>query len=203
VDKRPHEVNGISRAFPNIPTHETERLILREVRAEQQRFLALKAPVNQAQIFLNIKNDEDWQHERNKAKLGLRTWNTSSCWFMLFDKASGSPIGSCGFHNWFLIHRRAELGYVLIEERWKRLGLMSEALKFVIPFGFNQLNLIRLEACISPENKASLSIIEKFGFQQEGLLRQHYTPTGSNSPEDSILFSLLESDYRVRKNMLS
>jgi ribosomal-protein-alanine N-acetyltransferase len=202
VDKRPHEVNGISRAFPNIPTHETERLILREVRAEQQRFLALKAPVNQAQIFLNIKNDEDWQHERNKAKLGLRTWNTSSCWFMLFDKASGSPIGSCGFHNWFLIHRRAELGYVLIEERWKRLGLMSEALKFVIPFGFNQLNLIRMEACISPENKASLSIIEKFGFQQEGLLRQHYTPKGSNSPEDSILFSLLESDYRVRKNML-
>jgi ribosomal-protein-alanine N-acetyltransferase len=203
VDKRPHEVNGISRAFPSIPTHETERLILREVRAEQQRFLALKAPVNQARIFLNIKNDEDWQHEQNKAKLGLRTWNTSSCWFMLFDKASGSPIGSCGFHNWFLMHRRAELGYVLIEERWKRLGLMSEALKFVIPFGFNQLNLIRMEACISPENKASLSIIEKFGFQQEGLLRQHYTPTGSNSPEDSILFSLLESDYRVRKNMLS
>ncbi len=203
MDKRPHEVNGISRAFPSIPTHETERLILREVRAEQQRFLALKAPVNQARIFLNIKNDEDWQHEQNKAKLGLRTWNTSSCWFMLFDKASGSPIGSCGFHNWFLMHRRAELGYVLIEERWKRLGLMSEALKFVIPFGFNQLNLIRMEACISPENKASLSIIEKFGFQQEGLLRQHYTPTGSNSPEDSILFSLLESDYRVRKNMLS
>ncbi len=202
MDKRPHEVNGISRAFPSIPTHETERLILREVRAEQQRFLALKAPVNQARIFLNIKNDEDWQHEQNKAKLGLRTWNTSSCWFMLFDKASGSPIGSCGFHNWFLMHRRAELGYVLIEERWKRLGLMSEALKFVIPFGFNQLNLIRMEACISPENKASLSIIEKFGFQQEGLLRQHYTPKGSNSPEDSILFSLLESDYRVRKNML-
>jgi ribosomal-protein-alanine N-acetyltransferase len=121
---------------------------------------------------------------------------------MLFDKSSGSPIGACGFHNWFLMHRRAELGYVLIEERWKRLGLMSEALKFVIPFGFNQLNLIRMEALISPENSASLSIIQKFGFQHEGLLRKHYTPKGSNVPEDSILFSLLESDYSIRKNML-
>lgn len=198
MDQRPHEVKGISRAFPIIPTHETERLILREVRAEHQRFLALKAPVNQARMFLNIKNDEDWQHERNKAKLGLRSWDTSSCWFMLFEKVSGSPIGACGFHNWFLMHRRAELGYVLIEERWKRLGLMSEALKFVIPFGFNQLNLIRMEACISPENKASLSIIQKFNFQQEGLLRQHYTPKGSNFPEDSMLFALLESDFRIQ-----
>ena len=96
------------------------------------------------------------------------------------------------------MHRRAELGYVLIEERWKRLGLMSEALKFVIPFGFNQLNLIRMEACISPENKASLSIIQKFKFQKEGLLRQHYTPKGSNFPEDSMLFALLESDFRIQ-----
>ncbi len=202
MDQRPHEVNGISRAFPSIPTHETDRLILREVRAEHQRFLALKAPVNQARMFLNIKNDEEWQHERNKAKQGLRTWDTSSCWFMLFDKTSGSPIGACGFHNWFLLHRRAEIGYVLLEERWKRLGLMSEALKFVIPFGFNQLNLIRMEACISPENKASLSIIQKFNFQQEGLLRQHFTPKGSSFPEDSILFALLESDYRIPKNIL-
>ena len=202
MDQRTHEVIGISGAFPNIPSHETERLILREVRAEHQRFLALKAPVNQARMFLNIKNDEEWQHERNKAKQGLSTWNTSSCWFILFDKASGFPIGSCGFHNWFLLHRRAEIGYVLIEERWKRLGLMTEALKFVISFGFNQLNLIRMEACISPENKASLSIIQKFNFQQEGLLRQHYTPKGSSFPEDSILFALLESDYRIPKNIL-
>jgi ribosomal-protein-alanine N-acetyltransferase len=202
VDQRTHEVNGISRAFPNIPSHETERLILREVRAEHQRFLALKAPANQARMFLNIKNDEEWQHERNKAKQGLSTWNTSSCWFMLFDKESGLPIGSCGFHNWYLMHRRAELGYVLIEERWKRLGLMSEALEFVIPFGFNQLNLIRMEACISPENIASLSIILKFNFQQEGLLRNHYTPKGSSFPEDSILFALLESDYRIPQNIL-
>lgn len=198
MDQRTHEVKGISRAFPNIPSHETERLILREVRAEQQRFLALKAPVNQARMFLNIKNDEEWQHERNKAKQGLRTWDTSSCWFMLFDKTSGSSIGACGFHNWFLLHRRAEIGYVLLDEQWKHLGLMTEALKFVIPFGFDQLNLIRMEACISPENKSSLSLIQKFNFQQEGLLRQHCTPKGSIFSEDSILFSLLESDYRIK-----
>ena len=199
MDQKSHEINGLSLAFPTIPRHETERLVLREVRSEHQRYLALKAPAGKARAFLQIRNDADWLQERMKAKDSKNNWGTNICRFLLFDKATGAPVGACGFHNWVPLHRRAEVGYALLDDRWKRQGIMTEALEFVMQFGFNNLHLLRIEACIGPWNDASIGLIQKLGFKQEGLMRQHYVRNGI--PEDSLLFALLEQEYQPMQHL--
>jgi len=79
------------------------------------------------------------------------------------------------------------------EEDYKRKGLMSEAVKTIIEYGFKELKLNRLEALVGKNNTASLRIIEKNNFVKEGVLKQHYYL--NNGFEDSIVFSLLAEDY--------
>jgi len=82
-------------------------------------------------------------------------------------------IGSCGFHNWIKNHERSEIGYE-IHKQYQNQGYMSEAIKKVINYGFQEMNLNRIEALIDPMNENSIRIVTKNGFKQEGILRGHY-----------------------------
>lgn len=81
------------------------------------------------------------------------------------------------------------------EENFKRKGLMTEAVSAIISYGFNKLELHRIEALIGSSNIPSLRILEKHNFIREGLLRQHYFV--SEKFEDSILFSKLYNEYQT------
>jgi ribosomal-protein-alanine N-acetyltransferase len=50
-----------------------------------------------------------------------------------------------------------------------RTGLMTEALRAAVGYAFNELGLHRLEANIQPRNTASIALVRRLGFRQEGL----------------------------------
>ena len=83
------------------------------------------------------------------------------------------------------------LGYDLARPYW-RLGIMSEALAMIIRFGFRTVNLNRQQALVVPGNIASLALLHKLGFTEEGLLRQHSYFKGRY--QDVISLSLLRED---------
>ena len=83
------------------------------------------------------------------------------------------------------------LGYDLARPYW-RLGIMSEALAIIIRFSFRTINLNRLQALVVPGNIASLKLLEKLDFTEEGLLRQHAYFKGRY--QDLISLSLLRQD---------
>lgn len=64
----------------------------------------------------------------------------------------------------------ANLGYGL-GESWQGRGLMREAIDAVLAFGFEELDLHRIEAYIDPGNERSLSVAAKCGLEIEGLAR--------------------------------
>ena len=70
---------------------------------------------------------------------------------------------------------------------------MNEAVSSIIDYGFNELNLHRIEALVGSNNIPSLKIIESHHFIKEGLLRQHYFV--EDKFEDSIVFSILQNEY--------
>lgn len=74
-------------------------------------------------------------------------------------------------------------------------GYMTEAIGLVIPFAFDQLRLHRLEAACIPNNARSTRLLEKAGFQREGLLRSYLKINGMW--QDHFLYSLIEGDRRV------
>ncbi|MFD2603649.1 GNAT family N-acetyltransferase [Flavobacterium suzhouense] len=144
--------------------------------------------------FLGLDSTEALAKEKEKFSLGIATYNRSFANFQMIDKETGKHIGACGFHTWVPDHRRAEIGYALDNDAYKQKGLMSEALYAILKYGFNEMNLHRIEALVAEWNTASVKLLTKFGFQKEGVLRQHYVV--NDIPEDSVAYSLLKPEFR-------
>ncbi|WP_409366949.1 GNAT family N-acetyltransferase [Lysinibacillus sp. 38-6] len=70
-----------------------------------------------------------------------------------------------------LPYSSAFVGYAM-DEIYVGKGIVTEAVELVVQFAFEQIGLHRVEAYVSTENSASIRVLEKSGFQQEGLLRQ-------------------------------
>ncbi|PRX27992.1 ribosomal-protein-alanine N-acetyltransferase [Orenia metallireducens] len=91
----------------------------------------------------------------------------------IFPKGDNKIIGSLIFSNIVRgCFQSCYLGYRLDEGKVNS-GYMTEALEELIRFLFEELKLHRIEANIIPENKASLRVVEKLGFYNEGLARKY------------------------------
>lgn len=171
----------------------TERLLLRKLSPETFEHVYNNYSDEQLINLLGLGTEELLVSEKNKFEKGLTTHNKSFLYFQLLDKSTKKIIGWCGFHTWYLDHFRAEIGYGLFDENLKNKGIMSEAMKVVLDYGFYQMQLNRIEAYIGTNNIPSLLLVEKFGFTKEGILRSHYLK--NNVMEDSVVYSLLKTEY--------
>jgi ribosomal-protein-alanine N-acetyltransferase len=107
----------------------------------------------------------------------------------IVEKESGKLIGTCSLHA-TPVHRRAEMGYVLARPYWGK-GLMTEATKAAIAFGFHVMQLLRIQAFCAVENISSARVLEKSGMQFEGILH-NYVFT-KNRPWDVKMYAITRS----------
>lgn len=114
--------------------------------------------------------------------------------FFLFKSKTGELAGGLTLSN---IRRgaaqTASLGY-WIGLPFARQGLMTAAVRAVIPFGFEVLKLHRIDAACLPSNEPSLRLLRRTGFIEEGHARGFLKINGAW--QDHILFALLSSDRR-------
>ncbi|GEL03821.1 GNAT family N-acetyltransferase [Rummeliibacillus stabekisii] len=104
-------------------------------------------------------------------------------------KGTKGIIGTIGYHAWSQKHKRAEIGYEIHPEYWRK-GYTSEAISKVISFGFDTMGLTRIGAIVFLENEASNKLLEKVGFQKEGILRGYIYQQGK--AYDTNVYSLLK-----------
>lgn len=175
--------------FPHL---ETERLILRSLTPadiefiykhfsdpDTTRYLHDEEPVKtrkQAQAIVDFYTEAD-----------VQTYNR----WVIVSKSDDRPIGTCGYHKWRKRHFSAEIGYDLVKAYWNQ-GLMTEALTKALEFGFGKMELNRIEALVHPDNLASIRLLEKLRFQNEGILRDYYFQGGMF--RDSLMYSLLRRE---------
>jgi ribosomal-protein-alanine N-acetyltransferase len=111
----------------------------------------------------------------------------SMCWSATL-KGQDKMIGKCILFNFNQKNHRAEIGFILNRDYWRR-GLTQQALEAVIGFAFNTLKVHRIEADVDPENAGSLGILEKLGFEREGLFRDRWYL--NDEWVDSVMLGLL------------
>ena len=92
------------------------------------------------------------------------------------------------------VTQAASVGY-WIGAPYAGRGYMSAAVGAIIPFAFDVLGLHRLEAACLPDNHVSMRVLEKAGFQREGLARRYLKIDGVWS--DHLLFAIVEDDRRL------
>lgn len=171
-------------------TIETERLILRAWTPEDtpDMFAYAQSPlVGPAAGWIPHKTIEETKEYLAFAIKQDETW--AIVW-----KESGRAIGSVGLHGTGVDTVR-ELGYVLHPDYWER-GIMSEAAKAVIDFGFTELKLDAIRVVHNVINRRSKRVIQKCGFRYDGLLRCN-TRRADGSVSDDCTYSMTRAEWEA------
>ena len=114
--------------------------------------------------------------------------------FFIFRSADTRLIGGLTLSNVRRgVAQMASLGYWM-GERYAGQGHMRRAVDLATRFAFEKLDLRRIEAACLPNNAASIKLLERCGFRQEGHARQYLNIAGRWS--DHTLFALLSSDLK-------
>jgi RimJ/RimL family protein N-acetyltransferase len=89
-------------------------------------------------------------------------------------------------------HRRGELGYWIGREHWGQ-GYATEAAARIVRFGFEELELHRIHACVFDRNPASARVLRKLGMRDEGVSREHWCKEGEML--NMRHYAVLRSEY--------
>lgn len=84
------------------------------------------------------------------------------------------------------------LGYCL-DQKHNGKGYMTEAIYLILSFAFTEAGLHRVEAGVMPSNLGSIRVLEKAGFQKEGLARKLLEINGKR--EDHLMFAVLDEEF--------
>jgi [ribosomal protein S5]-alanine N-acetyltransferase len=102
-------------------------------------------------------------------------------------------IGWCSMFRWNPVYRSLGIGYCLDEHAWGK-GYATEAVRAMLQWAYEKLDLNRVEAELDTRNAASARVLEKLGFVREGLRREDCVVSGEVS--DSWIYGLLRRDWK-------
>lgn len=171
----------------------TERLVLRRFRpADAETLAAYRSDPGVARY-------QSWDAPYSLAKAQYAVESMASAdptqpgWFQYAVEltAESVHIGDVGV-NLHDNRMQAEIGYTLAPRRQGH-GYATEAVRAVLEHLFRVQGLHRVSAECDARNIASARVLERAGFQREGLLRRHTWIKGEWT--DDLLYGLLEVDF--------
>ncbi|WP_339839659.1 GNAT family N-acetyltransferase [uncultured Flavobacterium sp.] len=118
--------------------------------------------------------------------------NTDINWAVT-EKDNDKCIGIMGFFRTQPENYRTELGYMILPEHHNK-GYVTEAVKTILNYAFNELDFNSIKATIDPENIASEKVLQKNGFIKEGHLIENFFYNGQFI--DSVIYSLLKRNFK-------
>jgi RimJ/RimL family protein N-acetyltransferase len=113
-------------------------------------------------------------------------------WFVGLDE---DVVGSVSLKNISHSMGYTEIGYGIAQKHQRR-GIATAAVRLLVDKVFSETALRKLIAFVHDKNQPSRRVLEKLGFRQEGLLREHYVINGK--PVDEILYSVLKREWCAR-----
>lgn len=188
-------MNLLDGFFARLPQLETPRLVLRRMTmadAEDIFVYGRDPEVSRHVLWDAYRNVGEARAYLRYIQRQYRAGDPSSWGIVL--KESGRLIGTIGFMWWNRECRSAEVGYSLSRAHWNR-GLMTEALGAVLRFGFDEMDLHRVEAQHEVDNPASGRVMEKVGMKKEGVLRGRLFNKGRFV--DVALYAVLRGEFKA------
>ena len=168
---------------------ETERLYLRRVTKEDvNEIFALRSDQEVMKYIPRplVKSDEDAL--AHIAMIDEKIDSNEGINWAITLKGNPKLIGIIGHYRIRPEHFRAEIGYMLLPE-YQGKGIISEAIKEVVNYGFEVMKLHSIEAIIDPENFASEKVLQKNGFVKEAHLKENEFYDGRFL--DTVIYSIL------------
>lgn len=134
---------------------------------------------------LNQHREREWIESQGR--------NEQDYTFGLVRKEADRLIGCCGLHRVNPVNRSATLGISIGETSCHNRGFGTEAVRLLLRFGFEELNLNRIQLSVLANNPRGIRAYQKAGFVQEGCLRQAVYRDGRY--EDEYRFAILREEW--------
>ena len=181
-------------------------MIPKNLQLETQKVLLRPIAETDMEVFHQLAQDEDmWQYfSLNLADANqLKTWmnmafheiemNTRRA-FTIIEKSSGNIAGSMSMGNISLHDLRFEIGWSWLGKNFRSTGVNRHSKYAMMRYGFEELNLERIEFKTDVLNKRARKGLENIGGKEEGVLRSHMT-MWNNRRRDSIYYSVLKNEW--------
>lgn len=96
--------------------------------------------------------------------------NGTGIWWAVCNEDNSMFLGAGGLNNLSKEHKKAEVGFWLFPEYWGQ-GIMTEAMEIILQYGFEKLQLHRIEGFVETANQNCKSALKKLEFDLEGTLK--------------------------------
>jgi [ribosomal protein S5]-alanine N-acetyltransferase len=149
---------------------------------------------NNIKVAMNVRDGfphpytlEDAIHFKNMADQKVHG-------FILAIEYEGQYTGNIGLSPGMDVYRKsAEIGYFIGEPFWNK-GITTRAVKLMTVWGFENLDIIRIHTGVFDYNIASQRVLEKCGYQKEGVFRKSVFKFGRIC--DEIRYAMLKEEQR-------
>ncbi|MHC1719640.1 MAG: GNAT family N-acetyltransferase [Clostridiaceae bacterium] len=174
---------------------ETERLILRKFEYTDDEDMLkywISDPKIQSLYSEPVYSTKEEVKELLDKYIGAYSKNDYYRWAVIL-KETNECIGQIAY---FFVDNKnhfAEIEYC-IGSLFQRKGFATEATKAIIQYGFNKMNLHKIQICHKSINMPSRRVIEKCGFVYEGTLRDYFYQDGKYI--DRLYYSMLKDEFK-------
>lgn len=147
---------------------------------------------NDRRVWINLRDRFPHPYTLDDAHVYIAEAGTMSPPTRLAIVVDDSAMGGISLRPGQDIERRsAELGYWLGEEYWGR-GIMTDAVRRATEYAFRELDMLRIFAIPFAPNHGSARVLEKAGYQREGVLRASAIKDGVVL--DQYLYAIIRPD---------
>lgn len=175
----------------HLPVLTTERLTLRAVTLDDAEDMFTYGSNENVTKYVLWDTHETVEDSKEFIEMALETYKMQPFyhWGIVYE---GKFIGTIDYVMIQHHNKVGEIGYVLAEEYWNK-GIVTEAAKKVIDFGFRELQLVRIQARCAAENTGSARVMEKSGMTYEGTLRKSLNMKGKH--RDVKIYAVTDEDW--------
>lgn len=181
---------NIDKIYGDLPTIETKRLILRKIKIDDIEEMYAYGSDKEVAKYVTWETHKSIDDTKQFVEFVLNKYKNKQVapWGIEY-KENGKFIGTIDFVWWEPNNKGAEIGYAISKDYWGK-GLTTEAAKEVVKFGFEKMDLVRIQAKSSAENLGSQRVMEKVGMTFEGTLRKAIFLKGKH--QDLKMYSILK-----------
>ncbi|WP_130858719.1 GNAT family N-acetyltransferase [Gracilibacillus phocaeensis] len=185
--------------YRNMPQLATERLLLRKITmGDLEDIHAYGSNPNVAK-YVSWPRHQSLADTKEFLEMTLYQYeNALIAPWGIEHKEDHKLIGTVGFVSWNPDQYMAEIGYALAEDYWNS-GLVTEATERILAFGFEEMQLERIQAKCIAANIGSARVMEKAGMTFEGTMRKAIYH--DNQHWDAKLYAIINKDFHLTKTI--
>ena len=114
----------------------------------------------------------------------------------IVDRATNAHIGNIKLGPIHPLHRRADVGIIIGDARFRGKGYGRDAMELMLVYGFERLNLHKITLGVYADHEAAVKLYQQLGFSIEGTLKEHLFRDGQF--RDKYVMGLLREQYEAR-----